>query len=393
MLNVRGAESQAPFDSRSHQRSLPAWADRKMMSGTSTNECDCQPTRSWSAHAGWAWVLILAATESWAQGGLDTVQLLDGTTVRGRVTKVSPESVLLEAKESPRTLSVVEIRRIRFADDPALLRQARDAIYDDRPEQAVTTLERVNGAEIENTIVRQDLEFHKAFALARVALDRGSGEADAARALLAFDRENPESFHAYTVAETLGVLALRLGKPEAALPYFGRLAASRVDSIQVRGRVREADCLRMVGGDKIPEALARYESVLAVPVTGSSGNRIKQLATVGKARCEAELGRADDAIPALERVVAENDVQDQELFAAAYNALGTCHRQGQHVDEALLAYLHVDLLFHSDPDAHAEALYFLSELFAARGQGDRAADAKSRLRTRYGNSTWARKSS
>ncbi len=70
---------------------------------------------------------------------------------------------------------------------------------------------------------------------------------------------------------------------------------------------------------------------------------------------------------------------------------GDCYTALKQDNLAVLAYLRTDLLFFSDADAHAEALYQLSKLWPKIGEPARAADARSRLVAQYSGSAWANK--
>ena len=59
-------------------------------------------------------------------------------------------------------------------------------------------------------------------------------------------------------------------------------------------------------------------------------------------------------------------------MARAYNVLGTAQRQAGRTKEALLAFLHVDILYSSVPHAHAEALANLADLWQQLHRSDRA---------------------
>ncbi|MEO1983980.1 MAG: tetratricopeptide repeat protein, partial [Fuerstiella sp.] len=67
-------------------------------------------------------------------------------------------------------------------------------------------------------------------------------------------------------------------------------------------------------------------------------------------------------------------------------------RQKKQEKAALMAYLHVDVLYPGEPAQHAEALLRLSQLWGPGGHKDRAADASTRLTERYPNSQWAKQS-
>ena len=92
----------------------------------------------------------------------------------------------------------------------------------------------------------------------------------------------------------------------------------------------------------------------------------------------------------VEQVIKDADPEQKELHARAYNALGSCYQRAGQAKDALLAYLHVDVLYSSVPDAHAEALANLATLWRSIGQESRAREARQVLEQRYANSKWAK---
>ena len=139
------------------------------------------------------------------------------------------------------------------------------------------------------------------------------------------------------------------------------------------------------------KAQAKYEAVLAIKSDTKEARRQKLFAQIGRARCLAETKSPDEGIKSIEKVIAKNDPSDKELFGRAYNAHGDCLLKAGKQKDALLAYLHVDVLFYSNPDIHAEALHHLSSLWAANKNNDRAVAAQKLLTERYSGSIWASK--
>jgi hypothetical protein len=79
------------------------------------------------------------------------------------------------------------------------------------------------------------------------------------------------------------------------------------------------------------------------------------------------------------------------LMARAYNVLGLAHRQAGRTKEALLAFLHTDVLYSSQPDTHAEALANLVDLWEQVHKTERANAARKTLEEQYKDSPWAKK--
>ena len=55
-----------------------------------------------------------------------------------------------------------------------------------------------------------------------------------------------------------------------------------------------------------------------------------------------------------------------------------------------MAFLHVDVLYSTVPEAHAEALSHLVPLWQATGQADRARESRELLQQKYSRSKWAK---
>ena len=75
----------------------------------------------------------------------------------------------------------------------------------------------------------------------------------------------------------------------------------------------------------------------------------------------------------------------------AYVRQGDCLQAQNKTKEAILAYLHVPVLFSKEKALHAESLFRLSQLWGSVQKPERAADARAELERLYPDSEWAKK--
>ena len=120
----------------------------------------------------------------------------------------------------------------------------------------------------------------------------------------------------------------------------------------------------------------------------------KLAAQLGKATCLAATGEPDAGIKLVQEVIDKAEPEDADLNARAYVTLGNCYRQKEGATkDALLAFLHVDLLYNRDREAHAEALWNLARLWNELGKPERALQATQLLKDHYGGTSWASRGS
>jgi len=344
--------------------------------------------RNWAVLAS---IVCVSLSASWARAQQsDTVVGNRGIPTYGTITEITRVQITVETSQGKRLFPVNEVQRVAFQGEPRELRGARDAILRGQLENARSDLERISVADISRREIVQDIEFWKAYADGRLALVGGGDKAAAVRALVTFVEkpENANSHHYYTAVELLGDLAVAMDRFDAAVRYYASLGEAPWPDYQMRAAVLEARAL--LAKEQYPEALAKFASVLESPLDDARARDQKLLALLGKSVAQASVGQVDEGIAQVLRVIEENDSREKPLlFAQAYNALGTCYLKAGKPQDALLAFLHVDLLFHQDPHAHAEALYHLSSLWRDMNRSDRALQAKSLLERRYSGSPWA----
>jgi len=321
---------------------------------------------------------------------LDRVQLARGRAVGGDVVRTTPLEVTVKAGANEETVAVNEILFIGYEGEPAQLASVRSSVRSGNYENVLRQIERIDQRKISRAEIQQDMQFYHALATAKLAL-RGAGDVrEAGRLMQDFVSKYPDSYHYLTASEALGELLVEVGAYDQAVDAFQKLESAPWPQAKIRAAVL-AGRARVAKGT-YPEALKSFEKALALAPEGDAATESQRLAAIlGKATCLAATDKYDEATTLVEDVIAKADKEDADLHAQAYVTLGNCLRQKPDgAKEALLAYLHVDVLYFNNPRAHAEALFNLKELWTQLGKGERALDAARVLEERYAGSAWAK---
>lgn len=318
----------------------------------------------------------------------------------GKLNAVTATEVKIEVSGQTQTVPVTEVEAIEFDGEPSELKLVRSSMKTGGDQNALRFLEGIKAETITNKGIKQDLAFYKAYAKARMAL-RGQGDINAAGLdLYNFVTANPDSYHFYPAQEMMGDLLVAGNKVDQAIAVYAVLDKSPFDEYKMRAGVARGRA--MMSKSSYPEALAEFEKVLTIPYNpmtqkGTSAESQRFAAILGKAQCQANTGGYEDAIKELENNIIPNlNPEESRLQAAAYNTLGNCYNQkpnGEGKKPALLAFLHVDVLYNIVPAEHAEALWNLSNLWNDIGKNERGQECLNRLNRMYPGSPWITKRS
>jgi tetratricopeptide (TPR) repeat protein len=321
----------------------------------------------------------------------DQVFAAKGAT-RGNIAAeigMTRDKVTIDTSVNTRQIDVNEITRITFKDEPSELNLGRMQAIQKNYNQALADLKKVDGQKIERAYVRQDLEFYRALCLCKLALNEGGDKKAATDAMRAFVSKAPQSYHFYEAAEVLGDVAMAAGNYADAARYYGSTGLGAAPWGDYQMRANNACGRALIGEGQFDQALEKFKAVVNSDLSTPEAVRQKNLAQAGRAICLAETGKVDEAISLVQDVIDKTDTQDSLLFARLYNALGRCYLKQNKPKDAVMAFLHTDMLFHADADAHAEALYYLSKHWTDINKADRAIAARNMLRERYAGSVWA----
>lgn len=333
-------------------------------------------------------IMILAVAVGLAAAGAsraDSIKTGKSTLV-GQVAEMDPVKVVLHMfgdviKEVP----VNEIQTIFFDTDPAELKTAKTYVIGGRFVEAQAALDRLKDdtGRPEN---QQDAEFYKAFCAAKLALAGHGKISDAGRMMKAFADKYDKSYHYFEASETVGDLLVAIRQYAQAAEYYARLDKAPWTDYKMRAGVAAGRALLAQG--RVGEAQNAFDRVIATEADGDLAQSQRLAARLGKAAGMVAAKKPDEAIKMAEEVLKTANVEDTATMARVYNVLGAAHRQAGRPKEALLAYLHVDTLYPSQPDTHAEALANLVELWEQFHKSERAAASRKTLEEEYKDSPW-----
>lgn len=335
-----------------------------------------------------ATLTVCGPTFVMAQPAADKVQAHGQAPYLGKIKSITSAAVVISTNGREQTVSVNELANISFADEPETLSQIRRLVKSGQYEKALMELKPLANSTLHDKRIQHDVRFYQALATSRLALAGASELGAAGKMMFQFKKSAPDSHHYFEAVDVLGRLAMAMEQYKAATNFFRELAGAPWKDFQLKASVLAAEAMLKQGNHA--EAIGQFRTALDSTVQGPSAEHQKALAGVGLAVCLAETGKAAEGRQTLLKILEIADPRNIELNAKAYNALGQCYLQQKNNKQALLAFLHTDLLYSGQRDAHAEALYHLTKLWGQLEKSDRARQARNTLKSSYAGSHWAK---
>jgi tetratricopeptide (TPR) repeat protein len=311
----------------------------------------------------------------------DTIKKISGGTVNGSIESIGKtEVVLKKTTGADETVPVNDIDVIFFDGEPPLLKSVRSSAASGAYTHALATLDKLDASTVTRPEIQQELQFYRAYCHARVALASDANLLEAGKEMLAFVSANPTSYHALAANELVGDLLMAVDKPDLAQKYYGEVAAAPFPDMKMRAGILNGKAL--VAQKKYAEAQKAFADVvqLADQQKTPAAEDQKVAAILGTADCLAKEGKVDEGIKQVQDVIKGLDPENEPLQAEAFLTLGGCYLKKKATKDALLAYLHVDIVYPSQTQAHITALRHLAVLWNELGKADRSAQATQMLK-------------
>lgn len=303
-----------------------------------------------------------------------------------KVTVGRDEITVVDGRNQESKMPVANVLWVKFGGEPNELSDGREqARRNGKYEEVLAALSKLNKAQVTPPEAQADLAFYIALCKVKLALVGKETIDNAGKALVAFVRDYPQHYTYYEANELLGDLLRADKKYDRAVEFYGKLAANK----DMAARANALVGWTHLEQNKPDEAAKAFDAALADRSTGEAAEAQKRLAAVGKAACVVAKGQAAEAVKLVEDVIEKSP--PEALDARMYNVLGAAQAKNNDAKAAVMAYLHVDLMYSQDPAEHAEALGNLKELWKQIGQPERGEEANRRLQRLYPTSTWAKK--
>lgn len=346
-------------------------------------------TRRTFAAAMVAALLVPAATRA----ADDTIKKVGETAqIKCTISSINKDEVKYEKSGKEETIPTYEIESIRFGDEAGQVPQlnlVRNQVNNGAYENGLKALDKINADSIEKAEIKSELQFLRAYCNGKLALGGSGDPADAGRQIKAFIDANGNSYRYYAANELAGDILVSMGKYDAATNFYKALSTAPADAYKIKAGIDIGKA--KLAEKKYEDALKEFDTALSLTEKSKAPVAQKLAAMLGEAACLGETGKPEEGVKLVDEVLKQLSAEEGDLHAWAYVVEGNCYRKmPNHTKQALLAYLHVDVLYFSNPQYHAEALWNLASLWQDLKKVDRATQASALLKERYPNSSWAK---
>jgi tetratricopeptide (TPR) repeat protein len=321
----------------------------------------------------------------------DDVTLIPNTTfkqaiggrVRGQVQSESPSEVVVLLGATETKVPADQILSIRYDSQTATFQLAETRESAGMLAEAADLFRKAASETAGKPFPHQAALFREAEALGQLALVEPDRIKDAKDRITQFIRTYPTSRHLGAAREALARLQLQAQDFAGAEATIADLA--KLPRFGQRAAVLRTRLLAKQG--KHSDAIADLDRLISSAPKGSERQRAALLA---KAESLAAMKQYKEAEDLVRQVIQASPPEDAAAQAPAYNTLGDCLRAANRPRDALIAYLHTDLLYSKDKEEHSRALYEIAGLFRQLKQDARADEFAQRLKLEYPRSSWAR---
>ncbi len=337
----------------------------------------------------WIFLATLSLTVSMAWA--DDVTLVPNTTVkeatgktpivRGTIQSETTTEVIVKLGATTTKIPTDQVVSIRYDGMPPSMALAETSENQGALAKAIDLYKKAAGEATGKPLIEQAAQFKVADLSAEMALADPSKVNDAITALGAFVKNHPTSRHIASAEESLARLQLQkedYAGVETTLASLSKLPGGADRAAVFRARISAKK------GDHA-KAITELDTLIKAGPEGSSRQRDAKLAKAESLAALKKYGEAETEVRSVIKALPAEDVADMSV---AYNTLGDCLRAAGRPKDALIAYLHTDILYSKDKEQHPRALAQIAKLWYELKREDRGDETLARLKNDYPQSPW-----
>ncbi len=337
-----------------------------------------------------AWGLAIGMTLAASRAAADDiVTLIQGTTVkqaigrqvRGQIESETASEVVVQLGGTTIKVPADQIVSIRYDKQSPSFAMAESREAAGLLAEAAELFRTAAADGNAEPLAIRAAQFREAEVLTDLALIEPDHIKDAKDKLAKFTRAYPHSRQIAPAQECVARLQLNSGDFAGAASTIAALA--KIPNFADRAAVLRTKLLTKQG--KNADAIAELDRLIGGYPKNSPQ---RQAAILAKAENLAGLKKYKEAEGLVREAITATPAEDATAQAAAYNTLGDCFRAANRPKDALLAYLHTDLLYAKNKEQHPRALYYIQSLFRELKQDGRADEFAQRLKQEYPRSPW-----
>jgi tetratricopeptide (TPR) repeat protein len=297
-----------------------------------------------------------------------------GSRVRGQIQSESAAEVVVKLGANTTTIPTDQIASVRYDGQPPNFALAETREGAGQFAEAAELYKKAAGEAASRPFLMQAATFKQAEVITDLA--------EATTLLEAFLRAYPNSRNTGAALDALARLKLQkqdYAGAEKTVADLAKLPRGGERSAVLRARI-------LTKRGEYAKAVEELDGIIKAAPEGSARHREARLARAESLAGQKKFAEAEAEARAVIQALPPEDAPGQ---SAAYNTLGDCLRAAGKPKDALLAYLHTDLLYAKDKEQHPRALAQIARLWRELRQDDRAREIEDRLKKDYPRSPWA----
>ena len=318
-------------------------------------------------------------------------------TIFGEIDSVSTQAVRFLPRGSTKSaqeINVTDVVMIQFSGEPQALVESKKRFVENDFNGALEAIKQVSEDDLQSASVaiRGEYAYVRAAATGHVAVATNENLPSALQSVEEVLDRFTRSIHYYDLLELAGDLERNLGRYKQASVRYKEIGLAS-PLLMVRARRLQGNLL--AAEDQHEKAIAEFEKVQSCDLGGGFIEQEKMLACLAKTESLISLSRFDEAISSVGTMLSAEYPDEvpgadvRRLLGKAYSLLGQSFSGMKQDQEALVAYLTVDLVYGETSETHAESLFQLFHLWNKGGYPRRAEEVRERLIKNYPRSTWA----